>query len=110
MAKESVYAQITHLFHEINGLIAALDIDILGKETAKNNVLIRQLVADARLDIRDCEMADSRVEMEKTAKIAIKRLDRLRAAILFGSEHGIFSAIDVAQLSARIDVIVADLG
>jgi hypothetical protein len=106
---ESAYVLITRLGHEVGGMLAALDIDILGRETAKNNVLIKQLLTDARLDIRDYETADSAADMRSNAQVACKRLEKLRVALLLASEHGIFSAIDIARLSTTIDVIVEDL-
>ena len=94
---------------QISGIITALDIDIIGRETAKTITRIRQVSNDARLDIRDFEMADSRAEMDKFAKAAAKRLEELRALILKTSEHGIFSAIEVMHLSTQIDAILEEL-
>lgn len=94
---------------ELNGILSALDIDIIGRETTKIITAIRRLAGDARLDVRDAEMADTRAEMEKNILAAEKRLDDLRIQIVKASEHGIFGAIDVAQLSAELDEIVAKL-
>lgn len=108
-SNESALVLATRLSHELNAILSALDIDLIGKETAKDIDAIRRLTADARLDIRDHELADSRADMEKYARAATKRLDALRVQILKASEHGIFGAIDVAQLSTQLDAIVADL-
>lgn len=43
--------------------------------------------------------------MLEMAQIAQQRLDEVRRYILAVSEHGIFSAIDVAQMSVTIDEI-----
>jgi hypothetical protein len=110
VAQESALVLVSRLQRELQGKLAALDIDIIGKETAKSIAAIRRLSADARLDVRDYEMAENRAEMLENAATARKRLDELRAQILKASEHGIFSAIDVAQLSTELDVIVADMG
>ncbi len=109
MANESALVLATRINHELNGMLASLDIDIIGRETSKIIVAIKRLAADARLDIRDYEMSDSRVEMLENAEVAIKRLQELRVQILKVSEHGIFSAIDIAQLSAQLDEIVDQL-
>lgn len=105
----SALTQITRLNIQLNGILTALDIDIIGRETGKTIARIKQLSGDVRLDIRDWEMADSRAEMDKYCRAANKRLDDLRAAVLKASEHGIFNAIDVIDLSAQIEGIQAEL-
>ena len=110
MAQESALVLTTRLMNQLNSKLAALDIDLVGKETAKALTAIRRLAADARLDVRDFEMADSRAEMQENGLTATKRLEELRKQILKASEHGIFGAVDVAVLSAEIDAIIAELG
>jgi hypothetical protein len=99
----------TRLNMQINGLLTALDIDLIGRETSKVIARIRILSNDARLDVRDWEMAQDRAAMEKNATEGMKRLAELRKLILKGSEHGIFSSIDVIDMSTQIDSIEADL-
>lgn len=106
----STLTRANRLNMQISGLLAALDIDIIGKQTAKVVTQVKQAGGDLRLDIRDWEMADSRVEMQNNAAVAQKRLVELRRHILKASENGIFSAIDVIDLSAQLDAIEADLG
>ncbi|HEX8227253.1 MAG TPA: hypothetical protein VF572_05290 [Candidatus Saccharimonadales bacterium] len=110
MADLSELTLITRLNTHLNGLLMALDTDIIGKETAKAISAIKRTSADARLDIRDYEMADSRTEMQRHARTAVKRLEELRRHILKASESGIFGAVDVAVLSAEVDEIAARLG
>lgn len=64
-------------------------------------------MVDAKLDIRDFEYAGSRAEMQEMSKIARSRLDKVRHDMLAASEHGIFSAIDVAHFSVQLDKIAA---
>ena len=90
-------------------MFAALDVDIIGPGTAKTIKLCKVALVDAKLDIRDFESADSRAEMLDMAKVAQSRLDEVRRYMLAISEHGIFSAIDVAQLSVQLDKIAGHL-
>ncbi len=106
---DSALTLVSRLNMQLSGIVTALDIDIIGRETAKILAKIKQLSPEVRLDVRDWEMADSRIEMEQNAKAAVKRLEELRLNILKASEHGIFSAIDVIHLSAQIDAITEEL-
>lgn len=105
----SALTQMTRLNTQLSGLLTALDIDIIGRETGKTIHRVKQLSNDARLDVRDWEMADTRTDMDKHARNAVKRLDQLRAGILKLSENGIFNSIDVIDMSAQVDGIQADL-
>jgi hypothetical protein len=106
---DSPFVLMTRLMNEVNARLAALDIDDLGHAERKNVVLTRQLLADCRLDIRDYELSETRDEQLRNAAEANKRLEQLRGKILVASEHNIFSAIDIAQVSAELDEIVARL-
>lgn len=86
-------------------MFAALDIDLVGPQTGKLIRTCKRALTDARLDIRDFETADSRAEMQEMARVARHRLDEVRSLILAVSEHGVFSAIDVTQLSVGLDRI-----
>lgn len=97
---------MTRLMHEVNAKLAALDIDELDQAERTDVAQTRQLLADSRLDIRDYELSETREEQLGNAKEANARLEKLRGRILVASEHNMFSAIDVAELSARLDEIV----
>ncbi len=62
-------------------------------------------LTDARLDIRDYEMSDTRAEQLRHSKQAVARLEKVRKAILALSEYNVFTAVDVAQLSAQLEQI-----
>ncbi len=99
----------SRLHMQINGLITALDVDIIGRETGKTLNRIKLTSNDARLDVRDWEMADNKSEMDTHARSGLKRYEALRADILKASESGVFGSIDVIDLSAQIDTIQAEL-
>lgn len=62
-------------------------------------------MAEARLDVRDYELSETRDEQLKNAATAQKRLVKVRKDILAASEYNIFSAVDVAQFTGDIDHI-----
>jgi len=94
---------------DVMRILAAVDVTALDVKAAKLVAEIKQQVVDARLDIRDWEMSETRQEQLQNERIASKRLEDLRRDILAASEYNIFSAVDVAQLTARIDSIAEQL-
>jgi hypothetical protein len=100
-AKE-LEAQVTRLFtvHDITTL------PHVQKELV--NTVKHQLV-DARLDIRDFEYAQSRVEQLEYAAESRPRLEELHRNILKASEYGLLSAIDIAHVSARLQQLQSHL-
>lgn len=101
----SPYALAKQLEADVLGILSALDVYSLGPMPARLVASIKRVVTDARLDIRDYEMAESRAEQLKLKAVSIERTVILQREILSGSEYNIFSAIDVAQLSTLIDRI-----
>ena len=63
---------------------------------------LKHELADARLDVRDYELAETRVEQSALAGVARKRLNSVQHGILDASQYNIVSAIEVAHLSALI--------
>ncbi len=100
---------VTRLVTDVGGLVVAFDIDGLSRGQQHEIALMKRVLADARLDVRDYELSETRAEQLEKATTARKRLDELRHLILRASEYGVFGAIDVAQTSAQIDEIVARL-
>ena len=105
----SPFVLTSRLVTFVGPLLAAIDIDMLSHAERRNVARMKQLLVDARLDVRDYELSETRVEQVEKAVAAKNRLDELRRDILRASEHNMFSAIDVAQISAQIDQITAFL-
>lgn len=89
----------------IGVIIAAYGVDTLDFAERDLFATIKRQITDARLDVRDYEYADTRTEQLAHANIARKRLDQVRRQIVKASEQGLFSAVDVAQLSANLEII-----
>ena len=70
---------------------------------------LRQSLTDARTYSQDYELSEMRQEQLDNAKKAKKYLSLARRQILRASEFDVFSAIDVAHLTAQIDQAKADL-
>ena len=70
---------------------------------------LTQVLTDARIYSQSYELSETRQEQLKSAKAARKWLRRARKDILTASEANVFGAADVAQLSAEIEQIIANL-
>lgn len=71
--------------------------------------VLKQSMVEARLDVRDYELADSRADQLRHAREARQRLLMVRQQILVLSQDNIFGAAEVAHLSATIDQLSAVL-
>lgn len=94
---------------QIINILSPIDVHDLPQTTQKIIAPIRQQIIDARLDVRDYELAETRVEQQTLARTARERLETVQTSILAGSSEGIFGAADVAELSARIQQIISKL-
>ncbi|MGH7237235.1 MAG: hypothetical protein ACREGF_01730, partial [Candidatus Saccharimonadales bacterium] len=73
MPNQPPFLLATRLQTQLIGILLAVDVfDVLPKEARLINSLRRE-VADARLDIRDYEMSQTRDEQIENAKVAKKR-------------------------------------
>ena len=102
---ESPFLRIKQLETEVGSVLSPIDVYELDRGLQKLIAAIKHELVDARLDIRDYELSETRAEQLEKAKAAQKRLEALRKNILTASEHDIFSAVDVAQLTAQLDFV-----
>lgn len=70
---------------------------------------IKHQIIDARLAVRDYEYAETRTGQRAHAREARQLLDGLRQQIVQASEYNIFGPADIAQFSAQLDSIRAEL-
>jgi len=89
---------------------------VSGVDAMELELTVQRMVAhlkgdmiDMKLDVRDYELAETRHEQLRHAQDARRRLDQIRKSILTASDYGIFSSIDVAQLTAQADRLIDDL-
>jgi hypothetical protein len=101
--------QARELETQVGGIISSYDIGDLPTVQKELLITIKHQLTDARLDVRDYEYAETRAEQLNHAKEAKERLEGLQENILKASESDLFGAIDVAQLSARIQHVITQL-
>ena len=92
---------------QFSAILSPIDMHSLPRETRELVLPIRQQIIDARLDIRDYELAETRTEQLRLRGSAVERLTGLQERVLTASSHGIFGPADVAQISAHIQQIIS---
>jgi hypothetical protein len=81
----------------------------LDRKYRNSLIELRQNMVDIRIYTNAYEFSEERPEQMQNAKTAKKYLEQAKQHILKTSEANIFSAIDVARLSAQIDQITGIL-
>lgn len=109
MDNQSPFLLMKSLETQLSGVLSALDVHSLPAGERKVISLLRREIPDARLDIRDYELSETRDEQLQNMRQAHERLETIRRNILAASEYNIFSAIDVAQLTAQLEQIKDNL-
>ena len=99
------------LEQQVRRNFAAIELaDLPKEERGMTEDLLRSL-AEAKLDVRDYEFAETRAEQATLIAPAKKRIEAVRVAIIWLSSHGgIFGPADVAHLTASLDVVAEQLG
>jgi hypothetical protein len=103
MENKSPFLAMQRVEGQLKGILRTLDTDLLSTEEKKLVDGLKRLSIDARLDIRDYELSETREEQLKCAAAATKKLKKLEAAIL--ATGSLFGAADVAQLTAQMQQI-----
>jgi len=107
MGSISIFQQAKELETQVGKQLSAYDLADLPREQRDRIIQLKNTLIDARLDARDYEYAQTRADQLQAAKEARLRLEQAQAAIVKTSEYGLFSAVDVAQLSANIQQLIA---
>ena len=97
---ESPFLAIQRVEGQIKTLLRQVDTDSLTQDEKKAFVKLRRLAVDARLDIRDYELSETRDEQLKKMHAAKKCLTKLEKALLTAGMA--FGPADIAQLSAQL--------
>jgi hypothetical protein len=99
----SPFLAIKRLENQLINLIKRVDTDYLDQAEQKAVSSIRHIVIDARLDIRDYELSETREDQLRCATAAKKQVKKLELHIL--AAGNVFGAADVAQLGAELEQI-----
>ncbi|HVU59911.1 MAG TPA: hypothetical protein VHC98_03695 [Candidatus Saccharimonadales bacterium] len=105
--EQSPYKLMRDLEAAIARVLAGVDSASLDPGPAKTVRLLKGQLVDARLDVRDYELAETRAEQGRLAADGKKRLAAVRQSLLKAAEQDIFSAVQVAQFSAQLDRLAA---
>lgn len=109
MASISLFDQAKSLELQIGGILSAYDPADMPARERDLVANLKHLLIDARLDARDYEYAQTRAEQLQVVKEAKKRLEQLQQSIVKASEYNIFSPVDVAVLSARVEQLISGM-
>lgn len=109
MENRSLFEQAKDFSVQIQSRISHMDLDLLSHEERFIISELKRLAADARLDVRDYEYAQTRAEQLEALHEAKERLEQLHEQLLTASGRNLFSAVDTAQFSAQIQVIISQL-
>jgi len=104
MGNESPFLAMQRAETSIKALLRVVDMDLLTPDEKKALGSLKRLSSDARMDIRDYELSETREEQLAKASDAKRRLAKLKANLL-GSGM-VFGAADIAQLDAQLDHIM----
>lgn len=96
----SPFLAMQDLERQLKSIVRGIDTDRLSSDEKKSVASVKRLATDARLDIRDYELSETREEQLKYAAAAKKRLAKLEKAIL--ATGTILSPADIAQLAAQL--------
>jgi hypothetical protein len=104
MENQSPFLAMQRAETQLKSLLRAIDTDLLQPDEKKAVASLRRLSTDARLDIRDYELSETRVEQLKKAVEAKKRLAKLQKNLLAAGD--VFGPADIAQLDAQFAQIM----
>jgi hypothetical protein len=107
MQHTSPFLAMQEVERQLKALLRSIDIDAIDQQERKAVANIRRLSADARIDIRDYELSETRDEQIRKMHQAQRKLARLVASIL--SIGFVFGPADVAQMTAQLEYIQSQL-
>lgn len=94
---------------QIDRLVSGFDIDSLPAAQRKLLQSLKRQAVDVRLDLRDYGMAETAPEQRRLAKAMTGRLEVLEQSVVQVGGQGLFGPADVAQLSALIQQLMANV-
>ena len=109
MADNSLLGQAKELERQVGGVLSAYDIEELPQQQRDLAAALRNQLIDARLSVRDYEYAETHADQLTAAKESKDFFRQVNDTIVKTSQFGMFGAVDVAQLTARIDHIISQL-
>ena len=103
----SLTEQIQQIDRRVKTMLRMASIEELDREEAHTLKQLKQYCNETRLDVREYEYAETRLEQQKAAVKARRNLAKLEKSILQLSS--IFGPADTADLGAHIDTLKTHL-
>lgn len=100
---------VKRLEGEIRQILRRHEIDKLDFKARKNLAELQQDLVDARIYTQAYELSETADEQHATARAAKSWLAKAEKCILAASQYDIFGPVDVAHLSAQIELIIDKL-
>lgn len=104
MSEQSPFLLTKRLEADVLSLLSQLDVTMLTQAEQQKVSTLKHTLVDARLEIQDYELAETREHQLKNAQQAKKYLQVVKA-IITGSTLYVFGAVDVAHLTAKLEQI-----
>lgn len=109
MGQQSPFVLTKQLESLLQGQLMYLDVSSLSPREQQTVAILRREIVDARLDVRDYELSETRAEQLAKSSEATIRLRGVSSAITGMSNLGVFSPADVALYTAKTEQIIANL-
>jgi predicted Holliday junction resolvase-like endonuclease len=109
MSNVSPYILIKSLEGAIISALSGVDVYSLDARVARIVTALQKQIIETRLNVRDYELSETREEQLKYAKNSKRQLEAVRKDILIASEYNIFGPVDVAHLTAQLELVAEKL-
>lgn len=101
---KSPYILVKELEADVLRLLSQLDLQLLSTPEQQKVARLKNNLIDARLEIQDYELAETRENQLRNVAASKKYLQKIRVVV--SSNHlNVFGAVDVAHLGAKIEQI-----
>jgi len=101
--------RVKRLEADVRQVLRKTDQSKLERKYRSSLAELRQNLVDIRIYTNAYEFSEERPEQLENAQIARDYLNQAKQHILKASEVDVFSAIEVAHLTAQIDKVIGDL-
>jgi hypothetical protein len=101
---QSPYLLVKRLEADVLHLLSQIDLLLLSIEEQQKIARLKNNLIDARLEIQDYELAETRENQLRNAADAKKYLKKVRI-VVSSNQLNVFGAVDVAHLTAKVEQI-----
>jgi hypothetical protein len=109
MSDSSPYVLTQRLERAVTIVLTGIDLFNLKTPATRVTQSLKKRLIEARLDVRDYELSETREEQLTAANKGKRSLEKVRKDILVASEYDIFNPVDVAQITAQLEIISEQL-